>query len=133
MAKLDSFATADLVQYYAKYRRDIEEINAEAKAKAEKPNKMLAAIEGEMIRRCNVDGLTSLPAPAGTFTLVTTSQYNMDDPLKFQQFVLEKKDTSYFNKAVSKAMIEAYVVETGELPPGITRHSKITTRFTKKD
>lgn len=133
MAKLDAFTTADLVKYYAKYRADLEVIAVEAKMKGEKPNKMLAAIEGEMVRRCSADGLTSLPAPAGTFTLVTTSQYNLGDPLAFQAFVLEKKDTSYFNKAVSKQMIEAYVAETGALPPGITRHAKISTRFTKKD
>lgn len=129
---LEQFPTGDLVNYYAEYRAQLERISADADARSEKPKKMLAAIEGELLRRASVDGVKSFPCDSGTFSIVTTSRYNISDPVKWQDFIFSEKDLSYFGKAVNKTAVETYQKEHGEIPPGIGTHQQMSIRFTAK-
>lgn len=129
---LEQFATGDLVNYYSEYRGQLDKIAADADAKSEKPKKMLAAIEGELLRRAAVDGVKSFPCHSGTFSIVTTQRYNISDPVAWQKFIFEEQDLSYFGKAVNKTAVETYQKEHGELPSGIGTHQQMSIRFTAK-
>lgn len=129
---LEKFPTGDLVNYYATYRNQIAEIDAEAAAKAEKPKKMLAALEGELLRRASVDGVKSFPCHSGTISFVVTPRYSISDPVAWQKFVFDEQDLSFFGKSVNKTAVETYEKEHGEIPPGLGIHQQMSIRFTAK-
>ena len=127
---LADFTTGDLVSYYAEYRRQVDAITAEADAKLAKPKKMLAALEGELLRRAAEEDVKAFPCNTGTFSLLDTRRYSVSDPVAWQNFIFKEQDLSYLGKSLTKSAVEEYEKTHGELPPGVGTHVQRTIRFT---
>lgn len=128
---IQELPTAVLIETAFAVRKSLEEYDNECKKAREPMANRLSVLEGEILRRFNAEDIKTLKTESGAVTKVVTTQYSIEDPESFYEFVIREGATQLFPKKVLKGEVETYSELNGRLPDGIAPTSALTLRFTK--
>lgn len=117
---------ASLVEKYITLRDKKAAIVNEAKEKAAKFDAVLDKIEGILLATFEEVGMESVKTKAGTAYKSTRTSATVADWDAAFAFIQDNNMWDMLEKRVSKATVEAYKAETGELPPGVNWREEIT-------
>lgn len=114
-----------LVEKYIKVRDRKEEIMKKAKEEAAKYDAVLDKIEGILLVTFSEIGTESVSTAAGTAYKSTRTAAQIADWDTTLRFIQERELWGMLERRVSKAAVEQYKGETGELPPGVNWREEI--------
>lgn len=107
----------DLVARYVAIRDKKAQLAAERKLVDDRINKAMTKIEQALLTEMNASGAESVRTGAGTCYKSTRTSAVVDDRDSFIPFALEHPE--FLESRANKTAVEAYLDETGELPPGV--------------
>ncbi len=124
--------TNELAEKYIKLRDKRDKIMNEAKEKCAPINDLLSRVETALMKKLTEAGANSIATDSGTaYTAVRTSATVADWPITLD-FIKEGEKWDLLERRVSKAAVDAYVDEVGQLPPGINYSQERVVRVRRK-
>jgi phage host-nuclease inhibitor protein Gam len=111
----------EAIAMYIKLRDKKAEIRAEYNSKVEKLDQNMKKIEASVLKAFHASGQTKAGTSAGTVFIKNRVSDKVVDREAFLEFVKENDHFEFIESRISKAALDEYVEETGDLPPGVTR------------
>lgn len=118
-----------LVGAYVKARDKKKEIQDRHKQELVLVNEVMDELESTMLKYFETHGINSAATDAGTAYKSLRESYSVADPVLFREWVQEQGDLSFFESRASKTAVEAYIAETGEIPPGVKYSADMSVGF----
>jgi len=104
---------------YRALREAKERINAETREKLAVINKRMAALEAELLKHMEAEGLQNVRTPHGTAYQTTRTSVRVADKDAFLTSVREADAWELLDVRASKTGVKAFLEENGALPPGV--------------
>lgn len=115
-----SAAMETLVARYVQVRDKIQEMEAEAKAKAAPLKDALARVEAHLLSEFRELGVESVKTAGGTAFVDTRTSHKVEDWDAALEFIQQNELWHLLYRNVSKAGVEEYLREHEALPPGVS-------------
>jgi hypothetical protein len=127
--------TDKLLKAYIKIRDQKTEESRVWGEREAKLNGDLKAIELELLRRSQEEGVTGYKvAGVGTAFQATTTKVSIADDAVFYQFVKDTGDLDFLERRVSSKHVTEYMAANdGRLPPGINTFRELNMRIRRGD
>ena len=110
---------SEVVEKYIELRTKKAQFKAEYDMKVADIDKNLDKIEGKLLEVFEQTGLDSVKTPFGTAYTTTKTSVPVADKEVFMEFVRSNDEWPLLEVRASKASVEQYKEEHGELPPGV--------------
>ena len=110
---------SEVVEKYIELRTKKSQFKAEYDMKVAKIDQDLEKIEGKLLEVFEQTGLDSVKTPFGTAYTTTRTSVPVADKEVFMEFVRSNDEWPLLEVRASKASVEQYKEEHGELPPGV--------------
>lgn len=110
---------SEVVEKYIELRTKKAQFKAEYDMKVADIDKNLGKIEGKLLEVFEQTGLDSVKTPFGTAYTTTKTSVPVADKEVFMEFVRSNDEWPLLEVRASKASVEQYKEEHGELPPGV--------------
>lgn len=113
-----------LVARYVAIRDKKAQIAAERKETDDRINAAMRNIEAHILEQMNTLGTESMRTTAGTCYKSIKTSAIVDDRDSFIAFAVEHPE--FLESRANKTAVEAYLEESGELPPGVRVNRSVT-------
>lgn len=107
------------VDKYLSLRKDIEEVEREAKVKVAELKQKMALLETWVTLKADEEGLKTVPTRGGTAYWSTHHSCSVAEPSVFFDYVRDNQAWDLIEKRASKLAVKAYIDEGGMPPPGV--------------
>lgn len=122
----------ELLNMLVEQRNIVDQIDLERNLEAAQHKAWDKALTDELTRRMAEQNVKSMNINnVGMATLVTSENYNVNDPDALYKHVVEMGSIALFGTAVKKSEVRAYQKEHGVLPDGIAVHQAHSIRITR--
>ena len=116
----------ELVEKFIALRDQKSKMSTEYKAQVAQIDSVLDQIEGQLLRDFNTHGMESVRTKSGTAYKSTRNSATVADWDYVLDFIQTNELWNMLERRVSKAAVEQYKDEHGNLPPGINWREEIT-------
>jgi hypothetical protein len=133
VAALPSLPIDKLVRRFVTIREARAAFNSEAEKSDKEFKETLKAIEIELLRRAQDEGVEGFKTEFGTTYRDVNMSASFADEDTFYKFVRESGDLEFFERRLKIAHLKEYMENhEGQLPPGINVFREYTMRVRKK-
>jgi len=119
-----------VIAAYLKLRHQKEALQEEHKLQLKPMSDSLTKLEGWIQNELQKLGLTNFKGPSGTAFLQTSTSCSVKEWDATLKWILENGAHEFLEKRVAKSVVQEYVEQHGEAPPGIqvTRETEVRVR-----
>lgn len=128
---MDTIAPVELVERYRALRDKVKEIKERHSIELEPYTAAMDRLEAAALQQMQALGAESISTGAGTMYRTMRQSYAVSDGGAFRAFVRANDRDDMLETRVAKSVVEAYVVETGATPPGVTLKVDVAVNFRK--
>ena len=133
LAGMSTLPVDKLVKRFVGLREARAAENAKAEAVDKEFKELLKAVENELLRRADVEGVEGFKTEFGTTYKDVNMSASFADEDTFYNFVRKSGDLEFFERRIKIAHLKEYMANhDGQLPPGLNVFREYTMRVRKK-
>lgn len=123
--------TEKVIETYIKFRKQKDDIEAEAKEKVIGIKANLLKLEAWLKEKMDADGETQKKTPSGTAFITTTDFANVADWDAVLAFIQENEAWDMLEKRISKNAVRQYMDKNKSVPSGVNYGTRIDVNVRK--
>lgn len=120
------------MEQYCQTLDEIDEIEAAHKANIKELKQRRDDLKADLLAQMNEMGVPQIANESITLSVAEKQHANVDDWASLSEWLIDNRDLDFLYHRVKVTEVQAYLEETGELPPGINLHKELNLKHRRK-